>query len=211
MPSVKILFASFVTVLSVFGCFYISSVLSDIIRQNPPDTNKVLTILKSENLDFLVRRRQLTQVVIIRTASTSVWDWVPYVGDVRESLKDDGVLTANVKIYYGFNMDKLTTAPIIENSKEIQLLLPDPEVLDFAVDLDSVKFRSLKTGIITRFKNGFFNNENLKDKLQKQIKTAVEEFVSTPGGMPTKAELIKEMGGFERIFNSAYNVQLKFI
>ena len=90
-----------------------------------------------------------------------------------------------------------------------QITLPEPEVLDFAVDLDSLKFRALKTGIITRIGN-VFRDETLKDKLQKDVKSAVEEFVSTPGTMPSKSELLKEMRGLERILSDAYKVKLTF-
>lgn len=207
---IKIAVAVVVTVLSLFGCFYIASELGFIKPEPPgPPADRVLTILKSENLDFLFRRRQVTQVVLVRTADSSWWDWVPYVGSIRETLKEDGVLTANVRVYYGFDMNKLTQASNAEGKEGITITLPEPEVLDFAVDLDSLKFRALKTGISTRIIN-VFRDETLKDKLQKDVKSAVQEFVSTPRTMPSKSEMLKEMGGLEKILSDAYKVKLTF-
>ena len=210
MTKIKIAVAVVLTVLSLFGCFYIASAFTSSGGGSvapPPD--RVLTILKSENLDFLVRRRQVTQVVLIRTADSSWLDWVPYVGTYREALKEDGVLTANVRVYYGFDMNKLTEASNADGKEGVTITLPEPEVLDFSLDLDSLKFRALKTGIITRITN-VFREETLKDKLQKNVKSAVEEFVSTPGTMPSKSEMLNEMGGLERILSDAYNVKLTF-
>jgi hypothetical protein len=209
MTKIKIAVAVVLTVLSLFGCFYIASAFTSSGGSVAPPPDSVLTILKSENLDFLVRRRQVTQVVLIRTADSSWLDWVPYVGPIRETLKEDGVLTANVRVYYGFDMNKLTEASNADGKEGIRITLPEPEVLDFAVDLDSLKFRELKTGIITRIGN-VFRDETLKDKLQKDVKSAVEEFVSTPGTMPSKSEMLKEMGGLERILSDAYKVKLTF-
>ena len=206
MTKIKIAVAVVLTVLSLFGCFYIASAFTS-SGGSPPD--RVLTILKSENLDFLVRRRQVTQVVLIRTADSSWLDWVPYVGTIHEALKEDGVLTANVRVYYGFDMNKLTEASNADGKEGITITLPEPEVLDFDVDLDSLKFRAVKTGLITRIGN-VFRDETLKDKLLKDVKSAVEEFVSTPGTMPSKSELLKEMRGLERILSDAYKVKLTF-
>lgn len=209
MTKIKIAIAVVLTVLSLFGCFYIASAFTSSTTSVAPTPDRVLTILKSENLDFLVRRRQVTQVLLIRTADSSWWDWVPYVGTIREKLKEDGVLTANVRVYYGFDLNKLTEASYADGKEGITITLPEPEVLDFAVDLDSLKFRALKTGIITRIGN-VFRDETLKDKLQKDVKSAVEEFVSTPGTMPSKSEMLKEMGGLEKILSDAYKVNLTF-
>ena len=202
---IKIAIAVLFTALSLFGCFYIASSFTNV--DSPPD--RVLTILKSENLDFLVRRRQVTQVVLIRKANESLWDWVPYVGRFRDALKDDGILTANVRIYYGFDMMKLSDASTSYSKDKIVITLPEPEVLDFAVDLDSLKFRSLRTGIITKIGN-VFRDETLKDKLQKEIKSSVNEFVMTPGTMPTKKEMLEEVTGFEKILTDSYKVKVKF-
>jgi hypothetical protein len=205
----KIALSVALTTLSLFGCFCIAHAFRSSTASVSLPSDRVLTILKSENLDFLVRRRQVTQVVLIRTSDSSWWDWVPYVAPIREALKEDGVLTANVSVYYGFDLNKLNEA-LDANAKEgITITLPEPEVLDFAVDLDSLKFRSLKTGMITRIGN-VFRDETPKDKLQKDVKSAVEEFVSTPGAMPSKSEMLKEMGGLERMLSDAYNVKLKF-
>jgi hypothetical protein len=209
MTKIKIPIAVALTVLSLFGCLHIASIFRGGDKGDPVSPDRVLTILKSENLDFLVRRRQVTQVVLIRTAGSSLWDWVPYVASVREALKDEGVLTANVRIYYGFDMKKLTGSPKADGKEGIMVTLPEPEVLDFAVDLDSIKFQSLKTGVITRLV-GLFRDKTLKDELQQGVKPAVDEFVSTPGTMPTKSELLQEMGGLERILSDAYKVQLTF-
>ena len=89
------------------------------------------------------------------------------------------------------------------------ITLPEPEVLDFTVDLDSLKFRALKTGIVTRIGN-VFRDETLKDKLLKEIKSSVDEFVATPGAMPTKNEMLQEMTGFEKILTDAYKIQVEF-
>ncbi len=145
MTKLKIATAVVVTILCVLACFYIISAITSATSGVSVPPERVLTILKSENLDFLVRRRQLTQVVLIRTTDSSLWDWVPYVGDVREAMKEDGVLTANVRVYYGFDMKKLTADSTQSAGDEVSIVLPDPEVLDFAVDLDSLKFMPLKT------------------------------------------------------------------
>ena len=106
-------------------------------------------------------------------------------------------------------MNKLTEASNADGKEGITITLPEPEVLDFDVDLDSLKFRALKTGLITRIGN-VFRDETLKDNLLKDVKSAVEEFVSTPGTMPSKSELLKEMRGLERILSDAYKVKLTF-
>ena len=56
------------------------------------------------------------------------------------------------------------------------ITLPEPEALDFTVDLDSLKFRALRTGNVTGIEN-VFGDETLKDKRQKEIKSSVDEFV----------------------------------
>jgi hypothetical protein len=208
MTKIKIAATVFLTALSLLGCFYIASALTSFFKSVALPPDRVLTILKSENLDFLVRRRQVTQVVLIRTANSWL-DWLPYIGYYRETMKEDGILTANVRVYYGFDMNKVTGAKKAYGKEEITITLPEPEVLDFAVDLDSIKFQALKTGVITRIKN-IFSDATLKDKLQKDIKSAVEEFVSTPGTMPSKSEMLKEMGGLQRILGDAYNVKVLF-
>ena len=209
MTKLKIAGAVVLTILSTLGCFYVASMFMSVRSSLTPAPERVLTVLKSENLDFLVRRRQVTQVVLIRTANSSWIDWVPYAASIRDALKEDGVLTANVRVYYGFDMKKLSDKSFSANGKKLLMTLPEPEVLDFAVDLDSLKFRALKTGIYTRIGN-VFRDETLKDLLLKEIKSAVNEFVSTPGAMPTKTEMLDEMKGFERILSDAYNVSMEF-
>ena len=209
MTKLKIAVAVVLTVLSLFGCIYIASAFTSANAAMTPQPERVLTVLKSENLDFLVRRRQVTQVVLIQTADSSWMDWVPYVGPLRETMKEDGVLTANVRVYYGFDMKKLNDTSTSINTNTVSILLPDPEVLDFAVDMDSLKFTPLKTGIVTRIGN-VFRDETLKDKLMKQIKNSVDEFVSTPGTMPSKDEMLSEMAGFERILSDGYGVTVEF-
>ncbi len=125
MTKIKIAFAVVLTVLSLFGCFYIASAFTSSGGSVAPPPDRVLTILKSENLDFLVRRRQVTQVVLIRTADSSWLDWVPYVGTYREALKEDGVLTANVRVYYGFDMINLPKPQTRTARKELRSHYPN--------------------------------------------------------------------------------------
>jgi hypothetical protein len=208
MTKLKIVTAIVVSILSVLGCFYVASAFTASRTGHDRQPDRVITILKSENLDFLVRRRQVTQVVLIHT-DESWLDWLPTIGTYRELKKEDGVLTANVRVYYGFDMKKLTNDSIDNTDDNIAVKLPDPEVLDFSVDLDSLKFVRLKTGVATFIQNAF-RDETLKDKLLKEVKKAVEEFVSTPGAMPSKSEMLNEMGGFERILSDAYGVKVSF-
>ncbi len=202
----KIAFVVLITTLVLVGLFAIYSAIWGSRAINP---ESVLTVLRSENLDFLVRRRQVTQLVLTQVEENSVWDWVPLVGDYRALTKEDGVLTANVRIYYGFDLDKAHVSTSTKDSANIVIRLPEPEMLDYSPDLDSLKFVALRTGIATSISK-IFKDETLRDKLVKQIKPAVEKFVSNPGALPTKDQMLGEMSGFEKLLTDAFGRPIVF-
>lgn len=202
----KIAFIVLITTLVMVGLFAIYGAIWGSRAINP---ETVLTVLRSENLDFLVRRRQVTQLVLTQVEENSVWDWVPLVGDYRALTKEDGVLTANVRIYYGFDLDKAHVSTSTKDPASIAIRLPEPEMLDYSPDLDSLKFVALRTGIATSISK-IFKDETLRDKLVKQIKPAVEKFVATPGALPTKDEMLGEMSGFEKLLTDAFGKPIVF-
>ena len=93
-----------------------------------------LSVLRSETLAFLVTRRNVMQVIVEHGESNWLGQW-------------RGVLWAVVTLRHGVDLTKITAQDIRHDGDVTIVKLPEPEVLDFAIEPGSVGFLAKSTAV----------------------------------------------------------------
>jgi hypothetical protein len=141
------------------------------------DERLTISILRSEELAFLVTRRAATQVVIDHSET----DWW---GEWR------GVLWATVSWRWGVDVAKIGPQDIRREGQAIIVRLPEPELLDMGVQPGSLGFLSKSTAMpkLLDFTRGGSQRQMLEQKLHERAM----QFASEQGLMPSRAEIVRQ-------------------
>jgi hypothetical protein len=176
---------------------------------NKPTVQSTIQVLRSENLTFLVKRKVVTQVVIIKKTEPSWKDWVPYLKDYRAATAEDGYIVATASFYFGFDLSKLKEADVEAKDAAHVVHLPEPQELDLTIDYNNIEFVAISTGVVTRIALAM-GADGLKDKLTKAIADKAREVVSSKKLLPSKSDLLQDMRGLERLLGQTQGVSVKF-
>jgi len=158
------------------------------------DENTTLSILHSESMAFLMTRRMSTQVVVEHAEG----DWL---GDWR------GVLWATVRIHYGVDLQKVQAEDIRSDGDAFIVRLPEPEMLDFAMEPGSEGFLSKSTAI-AKIQDLLHNGQ--RRKLEQSLRDAALEFAARQDMLPTREELVNQLNAAIAALNSPAGLKLRF-
>jgi len=104
----------------------------------PPPVNveQALQLLRSRELAFLATHKTVSQIVVERRLSH------PVLG------KSECFLVGVVRFYHGVDFEKLDAGAIRREGDALIVRVPEPEELDFGVDLESIRVYTKRSGLM---------------------------------------------------------------
>ncbi len=144
--------------------------------------NVVLSLLKSENLTFLVTDKLTSQICVDISENN------PLLG------KREGILIGTVTMYYGIDLSKIDLSTIKKDNNEIIIVLPEPQELDFSVDPASLRFITKRSGL--NVIADYITNRSIEKELREQMKTSSLKFFKDEKLIPSKAKIIEKLNTF---------------
>ena len=158
------------------------------------DEHISLSVLRSQALTFLVTRRTATQVVVEHEESSWLGQW-------------RGVLWATVTIHHGIDLEKIQARDIRRGGGVTFVRLPEPEVLDFAVEPGSVGVLSKSTAVP---KIEDLLNNGHRRLLEARLRESAMEFAKQQDMLPTRDELVRQLNDAVCLLASEGGVRLRF-
>lgn len=151
----------------------------------------LITILRSEDLSFLVTNRLVTQLVVQKKESN------PFLGT------KEGYLITKVKLYYGIDLNKLTEDSIEVTKNNIIIHMPAPEVLDFAVDLPSVRFITKKS-VLMKIADKIKGNPDLRKELEEMLYNEAVFFFKNEKLLPSRTDIERRLQSFADLLSKKF-------
>ena len=158
------------------------------------DEHISLSILKSQALTFLVTRRTATQIVVEHSESNWLGQW-------------RGVLWATVRIHFGIDLAKITAQDIRREDGVAIVTLPEPEVLDFAIEPGSIGFLSKSTAVP---KVEDLLHDGQRRLLEKRLRECAMDFARQRDMLPTRDQLVEQLNDAVVLLASRGGVRLRF-
>ncbi len=159
-------------------------------------TRAALEILKSAPILFLATDRITTSIVVESVESSLLLG------------KREGYLIARVTMYYGADLQKLGPDAIKISGDVITVTLPDPQELDFAVELNSMRFLSKRSGWIAI--RDWVQTLDIQAELREQLHQAAQEALHKDGLIPSREDLVRRLNGFGGVLSKGSAVRFTF-
>ena len=157
---------------------------------------EVITVLRSEDLTFLVTDRLVTQVVVESTEGSLLLG------------KREGYLIAPVRLYYGIDLKRLPPDAVSVKDGVIRVVLPEPQELDFSVDADAMKFICKRSGLIVL--RDLLQGLDIQRELHCQLQTAAREMMRKEGMIPTRGDLVQRLNRYAIALKSRLGMEIVF-
>ena len=139
-----------------------------------------LTLLRSEELSFLVTDRLVSQIAV------QISDSTPLLG------QREGVLIATVRMYYGLDLRKLDAASITRAGRDkLVVRLPDPEMLDFSVDPSSFQYITKRSGL--NVIHDYVMNKDIEAELRIKLQPHAARFFAEQRMLPARAKIVQRL------------------
>lgn len=142
----------------------------------------VLSILKGEDLSFLVTDK-LTSQICVEISENS-----PLLG------KREGILIGTVTMYWGIDLRKIDPSSIRKENSGIVIALPEPSELDFSVDLSSLKYITKRSGL--NVIADYVMNRDIEKELRDQMKQSALKFFKSHDLIPSKGKTISKLNSY---------------
>lgn len=168
--------------------------VADLKPQTQVEEHISLSVLHSETLAFLVTRRNVMQVVVEHGESNWLGQW-------------RGVLWAVVTLRHGVDLTKITAQDIRRDGGVTIVKLPEPEVLDFALEPGSIGFLAKSTAV-PKVEDLLHNGH--RQLLEDRLRQSALEFVRQRDLLPTRAELVDQLNDAVGLLASEGGVRLRF-
>jgi hypothetical protein len=159
------------------------------------DERVAISVLKSEDMAFLVTRRTATQIVVDHTES----DWS---GEWR------GVLWCSVSWRWGVDLQKITPRDIHHEGKVVIVRLPEPELLDFALVPGSEGFISKSTALPKLM--DFSRGGSQRQLLERQVREQALRFAAEQKLLPSRSEIAHQLNEAAGILSKTAGVEMRF-
>ena len=171
-----------------------------LVWRNPFSWNRVvrqtMTVLQSEALNFLVTDKITTQI-LVETNENS-----PLLG------RREGVLVATITLYYGMNLNALSEEAIVYENNRMVIMLPQLEELDFAVDLDSLRAITRRSGL--NVIADYVLNKDLEAELRSRVKSVAYDFLTQKEMIPTRTAILNRMQGTATLLSAKTGIPVEF-
>ena len=139
-----------------------------------------LSLLRSEELSFLVTDRLVSQIAV------QISDSSPLLG------QREGLLIATVRMYYGLDLRKLHAASITREAHDkLVVRLPDPEMLDFSVDPASFQYITKRSGL--NVIHDYVMNQDIEAELRMKLQPYAARFFADQRMLPTRAKIVQRL------------------
>ena len=166
----------------------------DIKPETQVEEHISLSVLRSETLAFLVTRRNVMQVVVEHGESNWLGQW-------------RGVLWAVVTLRHGVDLTKITAQDIRHDGDVTVVKLPEPEVLDFAIEPGSVGFLAKSTAV-PKVEDLLHNGH--RRLLEDRLRQSALEFARQRDLLPTREALVEQLNEAVSLLASEGGVRLRF-
>ncbi len=156
-----------------------------------------LTLLRSENLLFLVTDKLTTQIVVHASENN------PLMG------KREGFLVATVTLYYGMDLSSLTEESIVKDGTRLLVAMPDPVKLDFSIDPASLRTWTVRSGL--NVIADFVMSKNIEQELRGHIESSAIKFYTEHGLLPSRESIISKLNALTPGFREHVGLEVVFI
>ena len=157
---------------------------------------QVYNLLKSDAMAFLVTQR-LTSQITVEVDESSLW-----LGSSR------GTLTGIVRMYYGVDLEQLTPGSVHREGDVCVVDLPEPAVLDFAVDVGTLSFRTERS--ILQIVGDRLRGHDLRGDLQTRFRSAAEAYFREQELMPDRATLCARLTEHSESWSGRVGAEVRF-
>lgn len=161
--------------------------------KNRGKVNSVVSVLKSEPMQFLVCRKITSTVAMEKEEKSTIWG------------NRNGLLLAEVTVFYGFDLSKLTDDSVkIQKDKTI-VNLGEPSILTLSVDTDSMRFFTKMSGL--QYFKDKFEGTSLEKEMLKEFSNASRKYFVDRNLLPAREEMLKELQRQLKLMN--LNIELR--
>jgi hypothetical protein len=157
---------------------------------------RALEILRREQLRFLVTDRVVSQVVVESDGNS------PALG------RREGYLIAKVALYFGVDFKKLSKEDVVRDGMKVVVTIPEPEELDFSVDLNSMRYLTKRSGL--QAATDWLLDRDQKAELRSQLKTAARSHLREEELLPTREEIVGRLNEFRSVVGNSLGVEVLF-
>ena len=171
------------------------------LRVSPPEwrviEDSTMEFLRQERLMFLVTDRVVTRLDVVLKEGNMLLGW-------RES-----VLIGTVDFLCGIDLTKLTPADIGREEGVVVITVPDPEVLQVAVDTGSLSLFNKRSGLIAL--KDQLEQRDVRGELEKRLEVRAREFAAKEELLPDRAEMVKRLNEWAApLLSSRVEVPVEF-
>jgi hypothetical protein len=157
---------------------------------------RAIEILQREQLRFLVTDRVVAQVVVESDGNS------PALG------RREGYLIAKVALYFGVDFGKLPKENVVRDGMRVVVTIPEPEELDFSVDLDSIRYLTKRSGL--QAATDWLLDRDQKAELRAQLKTAAHSYLRAEELLPTREDIVARLNEFRDVVGGSLGVEVSF-
>ena len=157
---------------------------------------QVYNLLKSDALVFLVTER-LTSQITVEVDESSLW-----LGSSR------GTLSGIVRMYYGVDLEQLTPGSVHREGDVCVVDLPEPAVLDFALDIGTLSFRTERS--ILQIVGDRLGNHDLRADLQNRFRSASDRFFREQSLLPDRSTLCARLNEHAQSWSAKVGAPVSF-
>ena len=174
----KLIIAILLLIGIAWGLFSIYKNLTSATRTE----KAVLSILKSEDLSFLVTDKLTSQICVEISENSSLLG------------KREGILIGTVTMYWGIDLSKISPSSIKKENSGIVITLPESSELDFSVDLSSLKYITKRSGL--NVIADFVMDRDIEKELREQMKESALKFFKDKKLIPSKTKTISKLNSY---------------
>lgn len=161
-----------------------------------PTVKETIEVLRTEDLAFLVTNRIVTKVVVESKENN-------FLLGGRE-----GYLIVMVRVYYGIDLQQIAPEAVRLDNGVIIVTVPEPRELDFAVDLDSIRFLSKRSGwIVVR---DFLQDLDFRQELQKRVHEVATEMIRLEKLSPSRDDLVNRLNRVAPVLSGKCGMRVVF-
>ncbi|MFP4169266.1 MAG: DUF4230 domain-containing protein [Desulfonatronovibrionaceae bacterium] len=158
--------------------------------------DQALQVLQREELLFLVTDRVVTQVVVESHESSLLLG------------SREGYLVAKAKLYYGVDLSKLSKDRISREGTRMVITIPEPEELDFTVEIDSIRYLTKRSRLQT-LKDWALDRDQ-EAELRSQFKEATYSYLREEDLIPERARIVTRLNEFSDLVSDRLDVEVVF-
>lgn len=161
--------------------------------KNKGKVKSVVTVLKSEPLQFLVCRRIRSTVAMEKEEKSTIWG------------SRNGLLLAEVTVYYGFDLSELTDDNVDIKKDKTIVTLGEPTILTLSVDTDSMRFFTKMSGL--QYFKDKVEGTSLEKEMLKDFSIASRRYFVDRNLLPDRDEMLQDLQRQLKLMN--LNIELR--